>query len=113
MADTAAPTTGRGATRYLCGVPPDDCRGSAAILSAGFKAKGYKIHNTSTEAFNCMKQHLLKQGYTQVDSRAFSPPGGGPIRVLTKKSRYGAKMRPGKGGRNMPSGRTGGIVTSC
>lgn len=105
---------GRGTARYLCGVPKENCSGSVANLSNSFKNKGYRIHNSSGEAMKCMQRHLITLGYTKLGPREFQPPGGGPIRVLTKQIRFGAKMRPGKGGRNMPSNpRTGGTAVSA
>jgi len=107
--------------RYLCGVPREHCRG--ALVTAPHKA-GMKVHGSSTEAFNCMTKYLLKQGYTRVGGREFRPPNGGPIRVLTKKSRFGGALRRGKnlagtqgtrvafmGGRH--AGGTGGVVVSA
>ena len=114
MADGGAPSkTGPGKTKHLCGVPSEHCGGSLGQLSAGFKAKGYRVHNSPVEAFKCMGRYLVKQGFEKLSSREFRDPKGG-IRVLTKQSRYGGKMRPGKAGRNMPGGRrTGGTCTSC
>lgn len=99
---------------YLCGVDETYCTGSLTPLNAGLRKDLPKAHSSTTEAFNCMKNSLLQQGYTQVDSRSFAPPDGGPIRVLTKKIRFGGKMRNGKEGtRNMPHKRGGGICFSC
>lgn len=114
MAEGGAPsTTGRGKTRYLCGAPGEKCGGSLAILSAGFKNKGFKIHNSSSEAMACYRRYLISEGYTQLGPREFQKAPGEPIMFLTKQSRFGAKMRPGKAGRNMPGGRrSGGICVS-
>lgn len=57
-----------------------------------------RTHASHEAAFTCHSNHLLKTGYTKVDSRAFAPPDGGPIRVLTKRSRFGAVLRNGKEG---------------
>lgn len=101
----------RGNYIHLCGTPAENCTGKLALLSNGLKSKGLKSHQTTTEAFNCCKKHLLSMGWVQVDSRAFQPPEGGPARILTKKSRFGGRMRPGKEGtRNNPAGRRGGGV---
>jgi hypothetical protein len=114
MAEGGAPaSTGPGKTKHLCGVPSEHCGGSLGQLSAGFKAKGYRVHNSPTEAFRCMGRYLVKIGYEKLSSREFRAPDGSGIRVLTKQSRYGGKLRPGKAGRNMPAGnRTGGCCTS-
>lgn len=103
----------RGKDIFLCGTPNDGCCGKQAILCNSLKNKGLGAHQTSVEAFNCYKKYLLSRGYTVVDSRALQPPDGGPIHILTKKSRFGARMRPGKEGtRNMGSVRHGGVCIS-
>lgn len=86
-----------------------------AQLSSSLNNKGLREHGSPIEAFRCHRDYLISQGYQRVDSRAFQPPPGPdgepqPIRVLTKRSRFGARMRPGKGQRHMPSVRTGGVV---
>jgi hypothetical protein len=90
---------------YLCGVPESGCTGFRPILPKHYVDRGSPVlvHNTTREAFLCMKKHLLRQGYIQIGGREFSPPGGGPVLVLTKSSRYGGKMRRGKMGRVMPA----------
>lgn len=103
----------RGTKQVLCGTPTEYCTGKLALLSNSLKAKGYRSHQTSEQAFNCYKKGLLAQGYTQIDSRAFQPPGGGPAQVLTKKSRFGGITRRGKEGlRSVPTKRLGGICIS-
>lgn len=98
---------------HLCGVSKEYCTGFLAPLNHGLEKENLKAHASTSEAFNCMKHSLLAQGYTQVDSRAFQPPDGGPIRVLTKRIRFGGKLRNGKEGtRNMPNRHNGGIFYS-
>lgn len=98
---------------YLCGTPAAYCTGSLTPLNHGLEKEGLRAHSSTDESFKCAKRALLAQGYTQVDSRSFQPPDGGPIRVLTKKIRFGGKMRNGKEGtRNMPHKRGGGICFS-
>src|SRR6478735_8356039 len=98
---------------YLCGTLAEYCTGSLTPLNHGLEKLSLKSHSSSEESFKCAKRALLAQGYTQIDSRAFQPPDGGPIRVLTKKARFGGKMRNGKEGtRNMPHKRGGGICYS-
>ena len=123
MAEVAGGGTGpvgKGTTKYLCGTPHEHCGGSSFALSHGLeRTGGRRVHQTSEQSFNCYKHYLLSIGYTQVDSRAFAPPvnedgsSGGPIHVMTKKSRFGSRLRPGKGKRSMPSHpRTGGTIVS-
>lgn len=104
---------------YMCGTPRDSCGGSLSQVNASLGGKR-KIHASPQDAFNCHKNYLISQGYKQIDSRAFSPPDGGPVRVLTKPSRFGAALRNGKEGtRNMSNvkiaggGRRSGNIVSC
>ena len=98
----------------LCGVPTEHCSGGKYTTDQKLSPK---CHGTHLEAFNCMRKYLLRTGYTQIGPREFQPPGGGPIRVLTKKSRFGARLRSGKlGERFMPEDREAGnqgVVISC
>lgn len=56
-----------------------------------------------------MAHHLKAQGYIPVGAREFLTPGGGPVLVLSKKSKFGGRLRNGKlGERLMP--KRGGIV---
>lgn len=104
---------------YMCGVPRDRCTGTSGNVNAGLGGTR-KIHSSPQEAFNCHKNHLLGLGYKQLDSRAFSPPDGGEVRVLTKATRFGASLRNGKEGtRNMSNakikggGRRSGNIVGC
>lgn len=98
--------------RYVCGVPKEYCVGSMTGASGGLH-KGCKMHGTPQEAFKCHAKYLVSQGYVQVGSREFAAPNNGPIRVLTKKSRFGSRCRGGKGERFMPEKQVGGHVISC
>lgn len=106
--------------KYVCGVEAAECTGALASTSAGLRGKIIKAHGSSNEAFKCKRRSLIASGYEEVGPREFRPPGGGPILVLTKKSRFGAALRSGKRGagtagemsRVMPSVRTGGGVFS-
>jgi hypothetical protein len=102
-ADSSESRAGSGKTVFLCGSPREFCSGGLAQLSNGLKGRGLTGHSSPSEAFKCHAKYLIKIGYTQLSSREFRPPDGGPIRILTKQSRFGAKMRPGKGMRSMPS----------
>lgn len=104
--------TGTGKTVHLCGVPSEFCSGALAQLSNGLKGRGHRCHAGPHEAFKCHGNYLVKIGYERLSSREYRKEGE-PIRVLTKPCRFGSKMRPGKGTRSMPSGRsTGYAVTS-
>lgn len=87
----------------------------------GSKDMGLRIkcHSSPEEAFKCMAKHLVRDlGYTQIGPREFSPADHGPVRVLTKKSRFGGVLKAGKGGetgtskRVMPKQHTGGMIAS-
>lgn len=97
--------------KYSCGVPQEYCIGGLAQVSSGLKKSG-KTHGSPKEAFGCYAKWLLRQGYKQVGPREFCKDDG-PILVLTKKSRFGARLRGGKGDRQMPSCQaTGGHIIS-
>ena len=93
--------------KILCGVPDGECSGDLTIT--GPKWSGHrKVHTTREEAFRCKAKHLTRLGYTQVGSQEFSPPDGGPVLALTKKSRFGDRARRGKENRYMPD--RGGVI---
>lgn len=96
---------------YVCGTEGSKCSGTLTNLT---KMLGTgKTHATAMEAFTCHRSWLVSLGYTPVGSRALAPPGHGPIRVLTKPSRFGAVLRTGKEAtRSMPMRRRGGYVGS-
>lgn len=58
--------------------------------------KGLVYSGSKTEAFKCHVRWLKAQGYTQIGSREFRPPDGGPVLVLPKKSKFGGLLRQGK-----------------
>lgn len=64
-----------------------------------------KGHGSSPQAFACHRRYLLKMGYTQIGGQAFRAPDDRPTLILTKKGRFGGKLRNGKEGtRNQPAG---------
>lgn len=111
MADVATQSTGRGSTKYLCGVPQQNCSGSGGIVSKSIQGAP-KLHNTPQEALRCHARYLVQQGYEKIGPREFRPADGGPIRLLTKPSHFGARLRPGKGNRNMPTHNRAGTIVS-
>ena len=106
--------------RVVCGVPKEYCCGGEFVVN--YSAAPIKAHQTSGEAFACYRRYLVSiLGYKQVGPREFSPPDGGPIRVLTKRSRFGGQLRGGKHAegqrqtdRGNPKDRgAGGLIVSC
>jgi hypothetical protein len=89
------------ANKWLCGTPSHECTGGGAVLAPGIAAHVSKVHNSPSEAFRCYVRWLKSQGYEAVGQREFRPPDGGPILVLTKKCRFGGRLRSGKMGRYM------------
>lgn len=107
--------------KFLCGVPKGQCLGSETPVCRGL-GFSVKIHSSTKEAFACYSAWLRFLGYTQIGSREFSPPDGGPVLVLSKKSKFGAPLRRGKGGEGIKSKRLcpkransvcGGTIVSC
>lgn len=97
---------------YACGTPDNDCTTTKIGASSGLK-KSICAHGSPQKAFACHARHLLRQGFKQLGQREFEDPKTGYIRVLTKKSRFGSRLRGGKEGRHMPSTEaTGGVVMS-
>ena len=102
---------------YLCGVPKEECVGGKGQLWEP-SMSGRRTHSSPLDAFACMRRYLLKNGYVQgQDSRSFIPPDGGSILVLTKKTRFGGRLRRGKSegigkgaSRYMPKDRMSGMV---
>lgn len=98
--------------RFLCGTPEQYCSGKITRLTKGWKGS-HRTHSSHLEAFKCHVQYLKKEGFTQIGNREFVDPQDDSVLVLTKKSRFGGKLRRGKeGGRSMPSVRTGGTIIS-
>ena len=92
----------------ICGVPAHHCTGGT--LQTDQQLGTTKVHSSHEEAFRCYSRYLTRvKGYKRIGPREFAPPDGGPVLVLTKKSRFGAHLRKGKEGRLMPK-RGAGIV---
>ena len=70
------------------------------MVNAAMAARGQqgarKLHETPQGAYQCYARYLLAHGYKQIGRREFEPVEGGPILVLTKKSKFGGMMRRGK-----------------
>ena len=106
--------------RYACGTPSAHCGAKKVSVSAGLtQTSQSRTHSTPEEAFRCHRAYLIDvEGYKMLDGRALSPPDDGPVRVLTKPSRFGARLRGGKGSRWMSNvkikgdGRRAGNVAS-
>lgn len=94
--------------KFACGVPTLECIGSPSQVSNGL-SKSPKTHGSPEQAFSCYVSYLLRSGYKQVGPREFCKDGG-PVVVLTKKSRFGARLRGGKGERFMPDQMLGGHI---
>ena len=79
--------------RHICGTPLDGCTGTLSTVDK----EGIGTHSTAEEAFECHRQYLLAQGFTPIGPRELIDPTDGRVRVLTKKIRFGARVRRGKG----------------
>lgn len=103
---------------FVCPTPKANCTGSAGAFSAAFDKKGLKKHGTPEDAQRCYAKYLVEVlGYTKLNNREFLAPNGGGIHFLCKASKFGAKMRKGKGAegastgqRGMPKVRSGGVI---
>jgi hypothetical protein len=99
--------------KHICGTPGEYCIGSYTGTSSGL-GKNRKMHGSPQQAFTCYAHYLIENlKYTQIGPREFAAPNNGPVLVLTKKSKFGARCRGGKGERFMPEVTPGGHVVSC
>lgn len=96
--------TGRGKSAYLCGTPSIDCQGQVSDTSAGLRSMIKRFHRSRADAILCYKHHLEKLGYVRVGSMDYRAPEalGGRVLMLGRAGKFGALLRPGKGGRSMP-----------
>ena len=98
----------RAKARYRCGTPKIHCNGNIFHQADALVEKS---HSSRDESFRCYKKYLVDvEGYTQIGGREFRKEGH-PVRVLTKKMRFGARLRPGKEGRVMMEG-VGPVIVS-
>lgn len=102
----------QGRYAFMCGTPKDSCSGSKYNVSHGMGG-GAKAHGSSEEAFRCHKRYLVSAGYKIVGSRELINPESGAIHIMTKRTRFGAKLRNGKAAtRNQPMGVRAGVIIS-
>ena len=84
--------------KYLCPTPREFCTGKLSSMNNFFNhTKNAKLHGTPQAAFECYVRFLELNGYERVGHREFRRPGE-PILVLTRQSRFGARVRLGKEG---------------
>ena len=84
--------------KYTCGVPTINCNGTYVTFNHRLRGTTLdKVHHFPEEAFNCHARYLVNiKGYQRVGNREFQKDKNSPIRVLTKKSRFGGRLRQGK-----------------
>ena len=84
--------------KYMCGVPSQYCSGTTVVVNHALRGvTTEKVHSYPEDAFKCHARYLVKVlGYTRVGNREFVLDSSSPIRVLTKKSRFGGRLRQGK-----------------
>ena len=102
--------------KYVCPTPKHECNGTTFRATNIGLRQSIKAHNTPEEAFRCYVAHLKKQGYKQTGARTFQREGE-PVKILTKKSKFGAVLRGGKmskdtGRRVVPYNMLTGIIVS-
>lgn len=89
--------------KVLCGVPSEFCSGGNYVVSSGL-GRSRKVHKDHEEAFKCHSNFLISQGFKKIGIKEFIDPKDNTIRILTRKSKFGGKLRKGKeGSRAMPS----------
>lgn len=82
--------------RHICGTPSHACTGSLCCVDK----ESVGTHSTADEAFECHRRYLISQGFRPIGKRELVDPADGYVRVLTKKIRFGASVRRGKGPEN-------------
>lgn len=95
---------------YLCGTPELECVGGKITRVCNSYRGSKKGHASRDEAFKCYSKYLIRNGWTRIGSREFAGPNGGPVRVLTKKTRFGGRLRQGKENTRWMYERASGIV---
>ena len=104
---------------FLCPTPKSHCCGSNGNYSASLDKQKIKKHGSPEEAMKCYAAYLISEGYERISPREFRKEGE-PIMVLTKVSRFGARLRSGKAGegaaarnsRGMPAMNHGGVIVT-
>ena len=88
----------------MCGVPKEYCNGGQENVNHGLGLQ-QKVHSAPEEAYRCHARWLTTViGAKQLGPREFLMPesAGGSVRIIDKKSKFGAALRNGKEGtRNM------------
>ena len=79
--------------RHICGTPAANCTGTRSTVDKD----PVGTHATAPEAFACHRQYLVSIGFKPVGQRELTDPADNYVRVLTKKIRFGASVRRGKG----------------
>lgn len=82
------------AMRFLCGTPKDHCTGGILHTDQNFSTD--KCHSSRKEAMRCFGRYLESQGYTKLSNREYRDKDGS-IRILPKQSKFGGRLRQGKG----------------
>ena len=95
--------------RWMCGVPEAHCNGAMTKVNARLRG-ACKTHGSPEQAFECRAKYLVNvEGYEKIGAREFRREGE-PVLVLTKKSRYGARLRTGKMNERVQPRRGSGVI---
>ena len=79
--------------RHICGTPRESCTGRPSTVDK----ESIGTHAAAHEAFACHRQYPISIGFVSIGTRELIDPADGYVRVLTKKIRFGARVRRGKG----------------
>lgn len=103
--------------RFACGTPSSNCTGGITQLSHGIETKLSRTHSYSDEAHRCHMRYLMSLGCKPMGARELENPNTGAVLILSKKSKFGGKLKPGKKGKDgskatrfMPNNQTGGVL---
>lgn len=81
-------------SHVVCGVG-DGCTGNKVSVNAFVRSQITRAHADHGEAFDCKAASLVRQGYKRLGPREFQKDDG-PILILTKRTRFGVRLRGGK-----------------
>ena len=97
---------------YLCPTPREFCTGKLTSMNNFFnQTKNAKLHGSRDAAFDCFTAYLVRTGHERVAPREYRQPQGG-ILLLSKRSKFGVKLRLGKEGTRFMVLRHNGCIVS-
>lgn len=97
-----------------CPTPHEHCSGGKMATNQSLQSASIRFHQTHRDAYNCYRRYLIRvRECEDMGNREFRCPDSEWRIFLTKKSRFGERVRLGKeGSRWMPRSGRGLVVKS-